>query len=1113
MNTPQPPGFRLHQVEVYNWGTFHQKVWQLNLGGENALLTGDIGSGKSTLVDAITTLLMPAHRVAYNKAAGADIRERNLRSYVLGHYKAERGQGGPSARPVALRDQRHYSVLLGLFRDACLDQTVTVAQVFWCREAEGTPTRLFVVADGALTIREHFSGFGADFTALRKRLRARAGCEIHDTFPPYGAAVRRMIGASEQALDLFHQTVSMKAVGNLTDFVRQHMLEPSQSDERIAALLAHFADLTSAHQKVQGARRQIDTLVPLMAQCSQHAAVTTNRAEMTANRDALRSWFAEQKRQLLEERIARLTEDERRLRGRLDTHATRRDEQERELGQLIAAIATNGGDRIAGLERELGLRRSELESRRQAANRMSEHCALLTHAVPQDPEAFLHLRSAVEVKQTEIGSRRSDLTNQHNERFVLWRRDQEQHRERATELSSLRNRRSNIEARLVQIRTTICTALDIPEDELPFAGELIQVRAEERVWEGAIERVLRSLGQSLLIPEDRYAVVTAWVDSNDLRGRLVYFHVRQEPAARRSSVGPRSLVRKIEVKSTAWCQDWLDRRLTNDFDYACCDAIEDFRREHKALTRNGQVKGGNGRHEKDDRQRIDDRTRFVLGWSNADKIAALEAEQRELEGEIADHVAKLAEWDGEQRSLTKQADAARDILAIQRYADVDTKGTSAEILRLEEEIAQFRAASDILARLTQQKKDCEKARTEAQQLWETARGELASAENRRSDTEKALSQAIEDREALPEARRALVFPCLEALRNEVPAKRQLTVESAGNCETDWREWLQARIDALGKQLDRLRDAITQAMADFRTAWPHLTREVDAGVEAAAGYQEILDRLQRDDLLRFEAAFRRALKENTIREIANFQAQLQREQHDIVERITAINRSLADIDYNRGRYIALMNDQTSDVEVADFRRDLRACTENTLGTGDDNAYSEAKYQQVAAIIDRLRGRTGQTDPDRRWREKVTDVRNWFAFSASERWRADHTEHEHYADSGGKSGGQKEKLAYTVLAASLAYQYGLGDTERPRHFRFVVIDEAFGRGSDESARFGLELFAKLQLQLLIATPLQKIHVIEPYVANVGFVSNRDGSDSMIRNLTIDEYRAETAARGGS
>jgi uncharacterized protein YPO0396 len=73
-------------------------------------------------------------------------------------------------------------------------------------------------------------------------------------------------------------------------------------------------------------------------------------------------------------------------------------------------------------------------------------------------------------------------------------------------------------------------------------------------------------------------------------------------------------------------------------------------------------------------------------------------------------------------------------------------------------------------------------------------------------------------------------------------------------------------------------------------------------------------------------------------------------------------------------------------------------------------------------------------------------------------------------------------------------------------FVVIDEAFGRGSDESARYGLELFKKLNLQLLIVTPLQKIHVIEDYIAAVHFVHNQDGRNSVVHNLTLEEYRAE-------
>ncbi len=100
---------------------------------------------------------------------------------------------------------------------------------------------------------------------------------------------------------------------------------------------------------------------------------------------------------------------------------------------------------------------------------------------------------------------------------------------------------------------------------------------------------------------------------------------------------------------------------------------------------------------------------------------------------------------------------------------------------------------------------------------------------------------------------------------------------------------------------------------------------------------------------------------------------------------------------------------------------------------------------------------------------------------------------------------------VLAASLAYQFGLEwGEQRSRSFRFVVIDEAFGRGSDESTHYGLELFRRLNLQLLIVTPLQKIHVIEPYVSSVGFVHNEDGRHSLLRNLSIEEYRAEEVAR---
>lgn len=143
--------------------------------------------------------------------------------------------------------------------------------------------------------------------------------------------------------------------------------------------------------------------------------------------------------------------------------------------------------------------------------------------------------------------------------------------------------------------------------------------------------------------------------------------------------------------------------------------------------------------------------------------------------------------------------------------------------------------------------------------------------------------------------------------------------------------------------------------------------------------------------------------------------------------------------------------------------------------------------------------------------MTDVRNWFTFAASEQDGCTGAEFEHYSDSDGKSGAQKEKLAYKILAASLAYQFGLqwGDEiARPPlrgHRRGVRT------GSDVSTRYALDLFAKLGLQLLIVTPLQKVHVIEPYVRAIGFVDNPSTKYSRLQTLSIEEFHRQRDARG--
>ena len=168
-----PMGFRLQRLEVYNWGTFDEKVWSLELHGDTSLLTGDVGSGKSTLVDAIITLLVPPKKVTYNKAADASAKERSLTSYVRGYFAQKRTEDG-GGQPEALRGRDQYSVLLAVFGDENLGGRVTLAQVFWFRDENNWPARFYVLADKTLSIQNHFSNFGTDMRNLKKRLDSDA---------------------------------------------------------------------------------------------------------------------------------------------------------------------------------------------------------------------------------------------------------------------------------------------------------------------------------------------------------------------------------------------------------------------------------------------------------------------------------------------------------------------------------------------------------------------------------------------------------------------------------------------------------------------------------------------------------------------------------------------------------------------------------------------------------------------------------------------------------------------------------------------------------------------------------------------------------------------------
>lgn len=1113
-------GYRLERLEVYNWGTFDQRVWTFHLNGKNSLLTGDIGSGKSTIVDAITTLLLPAHRISYNKAAGAEVKERNLRSYVLGYYKSERNEATGASKPVGLRDRRSFSVVLGSFVNRGYDSTVTLAQVFWFRDASpGPPERFFATADRDLTIAGDFADFGGDIATLKRRLR-KQDVRVHDSFPAYGKDFCRRLGIeSEQALELFHQTVSMKSVGNLNDFVRSHMLEPFDAAQWTGKLVDHFEDLTKAHDAVRKARAQLAQLEPLLADCDAHDELDERIASAKAQREALRYYCADRKSMLLAARITELTDEIGTQQAELerakgDLQRLRRKEQD-----LAVQRAGCGGDRIGQLESEIVTEEKEQGRRKSRFDRYHELLREAGLPAVGDPEQFAARQRTVVETTGDLDEAQADLQNQLTDINVARRTLAAEASDLNVELRSLRDQRSNIPKRSLDVRDELRAELGVDAAALPFAGELIQVRDDCAEWEGAAERLLHGFGLSMLVANEHYTAVSDWINERHLGIKLVYYRVpeRTTNGTPPPQLPDRSLFAKLKIKDSPFSA-WLDRELSHRADYECVETMAEFRRAAKAITKAGQVKGARGRHEKDDARRIDDRRHYVLGWDNQAKIDTLLDQANRLQRQQGKLEQRAAACSEELAKKQKLATTLTLLAELKSFSEIDWQASVNRIAELNAEKRALEQQSDELKRLTAELEKVGAQITKAEAAKDTATSRLGELGGRRTTAEKQLHGA-EQTLAEPECESARnSFPLID---RHVGTRSLATPEDCDACQIDLTRELIAEVDKLTGKQAKVANRVIAKMGDFRKAYPLETDEFDDSVQSAGEYRTLHDRIARDDLPRFESEFKTYLNTNTIRDIAGFHSQLNKQAELIKQGIETINDSLVDIDYNPGRFIRLELHPTVNVEIRDFRKDLRECTSGSLGGDDSEQYSERKFLQVKAIIERFEGRAGQTDADRAWTRRVTDVRNWFTFAASERWRADDTEHENYTDSGGKSGGQKEKLAYTILAASLAYQFKLDwDAEKSKTFRFVVIDEAFGRGSDESTRFALDLFRRLGLQLLIVTPLQKIHVIEPYVAAVGFVDNKNGDSSRLQTLTIEEYRqrqlthaVETASTAGS
>jgi uncharacterized protein YPO0396 len=376
------------------------------------------------------------------------------------------------------------------------------------------------------------------------------------------------------------------------------------------------------------------------------------------------------------------------------------------------------------------------------------------------------------------------------------------------------------------------------------------------------------------------------------------------------------------------------------------------------------------------------------------------------------------------------------------------------------------------------------------------------------DLMKTIGSVERDQESNDEQRKQLAaklkeYPPLdpETLADAFTELQDQAVVSLANVRD-----LEDRVsDRLRRQIARqegfantARQEMLPKMADFLRDYPEHTANLRAEAEFATDFARLRTQIENDELPQHQQRFEKFLGENLVGDTAMFHSKLLEHEKALRNRVDSVNTALRKIPFSNATHVQIIAQPTRADEIRQFRAELKECLAGGLNPAADDRLR---------IFTRIRELMTKFEKDDAWTRRVTDARNWLEFGVREASDADGREVQFYSASSGKSGGQKAKLAFTILASAITAQYGLIDGESNANtFRLVVIDEAFARTDEANSERALKLFKDLGLQLVVVNPFDaKGRIVEDYVDSFHLAVNPSGNNSRLRRASRAEYEA--------
>lgn len=1093
---PEAPlaSYVLTHLELYDWGAFGGRhCAEIDLAG--TAIIGPTGSGKTTLVDALMTLLCAQPR--YNLAStGGHESDRDLVSYVRGvsgagnesEDNAHIARPGPVVSAVAARfsDGKAVVRLAGLFWFDGSSSAATDLKRRWIFSTAEQPA----LDDWLAALHD-----GGD-RALKQLEREAPGLRIYGSKREYLARLRNHFEVGENAFALLNRAAGLKQLSSIDVVFRELVLDDRSAFDAARHVAEEFDTLAGIRQELELARRQRDALLPIARDWQEHAELQQALDTQTQLLGALPIWFAQQGVALWRARIAEKQAQQRELQARAAELASEIDAAEAEALAYQTTYLQAGGSQIEALQQKMVLQQDAL---RRCARAAAEYCSQAT-ALDLDPTLS---KDALRANQHAARQRREqgegELLQRKQRAWELGAAVQVAEAERRhlqEELDEVRRRPgSNIPVHQQQFRSLLARQLDVEEAALPFVAELIEVREAEQAWRGAIERAIGSERLRILIDPTLAGAALAFINDRDNR-----LHVRLREAQRPDQpirFFDDGFCRKLNFRAHPHREAL--KQLLAGIDRHCVADVATLRRTAHAMTVQGLMSGREGWFDKQDQKPLD--RDWMTGFDNRDQLARLEAALRESDAALAEQCRQRDAAQREAEALTRSL-ALTQRIEETLFEDIDEPGAQRAL----------NASKARLEALTAADSEAGMAR----QAWERAAAALRELRQQAARLEARLNLLQSELETAYKALQCLsaqigdgLDPALsETLAVQLDLPADIGPEALPDLERQRSAALQQEIRRLMDRRGKVEQRLVRGMGQAKAEDSGALSEVGSELQDVPAYLLRLRELEEEALPEKQQRFLAYLNQSSDQGVTQLLGEIDNEVSVIEERIADLNTTLERVDFQPGRYLRLEPRRVEHESLRSLQRARARLRSDQLKDDQGESHYRALADLVALLreaVERRKTVAAQALLDPRYRLQ-------FAVWVIERGSGRVIEKR--TSSQGGSGGEKEIIASYVLTASLSYALCPTGSARPL-FGSIVLDEAFSKSSQAVAGRIIRALSEFGLHPLFVTPNKELRLLRSHTRSA-IVVHRRGAQASLTSLSwemlAEHARSRLAESGG-